>query len=670
MRTIRWNHLPTSAAAVIAIGAAGALWRSRGAPPVHAALWGVTMLASFVGWGSLVNLWLAPRRWMDWGLRAGWGMGLFVLAGGFLCLAHAAARPVLVAQVGLGAIAFLAIWARRWSRLPSVTHLRRYGVVLLGRGGLVALVAAAYAMAAFFFVAFLGNHYVQASDDPPLYFTLPESLVQAGSIFQPFAARRASLLGGQVYLHAAFMSVASPYYLAVVDAGIGGVVCTALLLGHVGRGGYKAWHGVPLGLAMLLLFGLLNVRVNTGSLMTGVAGVITLYRTVRVPFCVCERPIWPMETKRIVAIAGLTVLCIVLRTSNAAGVLPFVVLVFASDFLLGYHWRSARDGLISLTKAAAFLAGAFLLWLLPWSILLEQSCGTLFYPLGRSNITPEWTFLIKPVSLASDFVAHLFYGRPVVMFVAFAVAGLVPLAGGARNDLAALTVSPFVGLLAQAEESAGFGPTATSRYYFAYVVATALLVAASVRKAGSPAALVAVGLGAHLAASRDEVRDDLTTHIHNANIAIHEPPADYHNFEALTDEYRDVQSHVPAGATIATAVFEPFRFDFRRNQVLILDLLGGMGPKPGWPFKKGPEALDAYLLANGVRYLVWVDFHLPSEFYNRDHWTSHLSKVGTYLQGEAVLQLDAEDAIEKLSTVRRVAYRAHGMTVVDLSSPP
>jgi hypothetical protein len=95
-----------------------------------------------------------------------------------------------------------------------------------------------------------------------------------------------------------------------------------------------------------------------------------------------------------------------------------------------------------------------------------------------------------------------------------------------------------------------------------------------------------------------------------------------------------------------------------------------MGPAPGWPAHKGPEALGEYLVANGVEYLAWVDFNSSNEFYGRMHWAPFVHEERSYLQGEAVLQLDAEDAIEKLSALRRVVYRAHGMTVVDLAAPP
>lgn len=67
--------------------------------------WSALLVASFVGWGSLANLWLSKDRWHDWGLRAGWGMALFILVGGYLCLFHLAVRPVFIVQVSAGVAA-------------------------------------------------------------------------------------------------------------------------------------------------------------------------------------------------------------------------------------------------------------------------------------------------------------------------------------------------------------------------------------------------------------------------------------------------------------------------------------------------------------------------------------------------------------------------------------
>ncbi len=188
-------------------------------------------------------------------------------------------------------------------------------------------------------------------------------------------------------------------------------------------------------------------------------------------------------------------------------------------------------------------------------------------------------------------------------------------------------------------------------------------------------ALVAGAVVATLAVGFDELPEMLRRTANGVKAAVGESlgkadEVDEHAaFDARSADYAELQSHVPPGATMATAVFEPFRFDFKRNQVLVLDFLGGMGPPPGWPYKGGSEALGEYLLESGVQYLAWVDFDLPNEFYNRAHWVSHLRKTGHYLQGEAAFELDAEDAIEQLTSRRRVVYRGHDMTVVALAAP-
>jgi hypothetical protein len=657
---------PPAIAAAVAAGSVASVVALRHHPPALAALWSAAMIASFVGWGSLANVFLARGSWMDWGLRAGWGMAVFILSGGLLCALQVPMRSVLVVQVGLGVTALLGTWVHRRSHGLSTTGRRWRALVAVGRPGAVAVVAGAYAMAVLAFIVFLGNHRFQPSDDPPFYFTLAENLVQAGSMFEPYAARRASSFGGQVYLDAAFVSVASIYYLQVVDAGVSLIVVVSLLVGHVGRSGLKPWHAVPIGLAMLVLFTLREVRVNTASLMSGVAAILTLYRTVRVPLGPArDRPGWPMEPRRIAALAGLTVVCILLRTSNAAAVLPFVAIVLVREVVARARPPWTLQSVLPLVRAGALLAGVFVLVLFPWSFLLKESTGTFFFPFGHSNITPGWTFLSHPKNLAEELAMHVQHGRPVLL-VPFAVAALWPLSGTGRNDAAVLTVASIIGLVAQTWQSAAFGRNNTARYYFAYIAATALVVAVSAGREQARTALVAAAVAIHLALSGKDTIQSLGPSLRDAKSALFESTADREAFDARTNVYLDLQSHIPSGTTMVTAVLEPFRFDFTRNHILLLDFLGGMGPKPGWPFKQGPDVLGRYLVANGVEYLAWIDFDLPGEFYNKAHWTTHLTKTGEYLQDEAVFQLDAEDSIEKLATMRRVVYRDQGMTVVDL----
>jgi hypothetical protein len=659
-----------AAAAAITLALMAGLVSVPLSPRMQAAAWSALMLLSFVGWGSLVNLWLDGVHRVDWGLRAGWGMVLFLVVGGFLCCAHVSVQPVLIAQVGAGVVAFFAACRPRLTRAWPA-FLRRRVILAVGRSGVSALVIGAYAMAGLSFFAALGNHWFNPSDDLPLYFVLAKKIVQTGSIYEPFAVRRLLTFGAQAYLHASFMSVAPIYYLGAVDGGICLVLVFSLLLG-LACGTSRAPSAVGLGAAMLLLFSLQEVRTNTNSEVSSLAALLTLYRTVRVPLGESsDRQEWPPSPRRVVAVATIATVCVLLRTSNAPCVLLFVFFVLASDYLLGNRRPWARPPLVSLLRTTLIFVAACAIALLPWSIMLWQSCGTFFYPLWKGNASPGWVVLEPPKDsweAALQLSGHLFFGKPVALLVPFVIAGLTPLAGRARNDLAALSAASLLGLVVLARQSAAFPEADAARYYFPFVAAAALAVAASAGRLAIGAVLVSVALAAHLALSRDDTRTKIEGYVTSAHDAL--GIVGKEDFDAPTFDYQDVQDHIPAGATVVDAVFEGFRFDYRRNRVLSLDVLGGMGPKPGWPTHAGADVLGNYLRSCGVQYLVWVDFDLPSEFYNRAHWTSHLAKSGSYLRREAALLLDAEDAIEKLSANHHVLYQAHGMTVVDLSAAP
>ena len=382
-----------------------------------------------------------------------------------------------------------------------------------------------------------------------------------------------------------------------------------------------------------------------------------------------------MDGRRAVALGALACVPVLLRTSSAAAVLPFVTLLVASDFLLGTRWPWGMAELTSLARVGALVVAAFLVALAPWSLMFAQSCGTPFYPLGHSNITPEWTYLHRAegmAAVATGLVEDLFHAAPLASLVPFFIAGLAPLKGRARNDLVALSVASLIGLWTLAREATAFGAEDKSRYYYAYIVAMALLTTASVGRRGSRAAIVAACVGMHLAATREDFHKTLLWDIDHVS-KVRKQDKDRDDFDARTGDYQDVQSYVPAGATMVTAVSENDRFDFTRNRVFALDVIGGMGPKPGWPTHQGPEALARYLVANGVQYAVWVDFDKAGPPYSKRQWEEHLVRddyKGSYLQGEAAVEIDAADALTRLPSIRRLVYQAHNMSVVDLTSRP
>ncbi len=137
---------------------------------------------------------------------------------------------------------------------------------------------------------------------------------------------------------------------------------------------------------------------------------------------------------------------------------------------------------------------------------------------------------------------------------------------------------------------------------------------------------------------------------------------------ATTRLYRDAQGVIPAGARAVMTVDEPFRFDMRRNDLMSLDLAGGMGPAPGFPCFKGPEALAAYLLANGVEYVLTSPYNRTRflELYDLGAWQRHRSLTHSFLNYEAPFMVDAMESIEALKKTRRIVANNGAVTVIDL----
>src|SRR5580692_9596242 len=99
MRQQSWNRARVAIFSLASIAIIGAVIGVRAANEhiyAQSVLWAGLVLGSFVGWGAILNEWVAPDTRLDWGLRAGWGMSLSVLLGGFLCLAHLVGRVTLV----------------------------------------------------------------------------------------------------------------------------------------------------------------------------------------------------------------------------------------------------------------------------------------------------------------------------------------------------------------------------------------------------------------------------------------------------------------------------------------------------------------------------------------------------------------------------------------------
>jgi hypothetical protein len=75
----------------------------------------------------------------------------------------------------------------------------------------------------------------------------------------------------------------------------------------------------------------------------------------------------------------------------------------------------------------------------------------------------------------------------------------------------------------------------------------------------------------------------------------------------LAERYRRLQELVPVNERLLVATDDPYLIDYRRNSTWNIDLPGAASPPPGMPFFQGPKAVREYLLAKGVRYVLFAD---------------------------------------------------------------
>ncbi len=232
------------------------------------AVWGVAVLMSWVGWGTLMGMGVSKEERFDWGLRAAWGMAGTLAVGGVLVAVHLATVVVLQALV-LGGVAVwgLIVFGVKRRRVEGGVEWRWKVPVLL-------LVVVAYLGS----VGATSSVDLNWSDDLPIYLPLVKRMVQTGGLEEPFSLRRMSSYGGQLFLQGEVMAVGSESNAMVVDKGLALVVVLGLVWGMFLRAG--RWRGwIVLGVGLLVV--LVDVpRVNTQSQVTGVVLFLGLMRTL------------------------------------------------------------------------------------------------------------------------------------------------------------------------------------------------------------------------------------------------------------------------------------------------------------------------------------------------------------------------------------------------------
>jgi hypothetical protein len=137
----------------------------------------------------------------------------------------------------------------------------------------------------------------------------------------------------------------------------------------------------------------------------------------------------------------------------------------------------------------------------------------------------------------------------------------------------------------------------------------------------------------------------------------------------LAERYRQLQDLVPVNETLLVATDNPYLIDYRRNRTWNIDLPGEASPLPGMPFYQGPAALRAYLLANGVHYVLFADGMQRNPcVFNRPRYTGPRMRTEdalTQLQGRNIL--DFMDNMDGLAVAPAILGRDGHYTMIRLA---
>jgi hypothetical protein len=637
------------------------------------AVWSALLLASFAGWGSALNTLLFPQTRADFGLRCAWGWGVAVAVGGLLCAVSLATRPVLFVFVAVGLllldielIGACVRWVKRGGLKARRVRLLAADAPFFAGAALVFSLGVVQWLASILDVAFNGN------DDNLAYFQFAREILERGTLTQPFSLRHISAYSGKSLLDALVLAIDVPEtHLHVLDKGIALLSVLGLIAGHL-RTSRKSARSLLL-LSMLFTVALPEVRINSSTVMTGVVFFLGLYRTM----------VWaPVAAARglraAVPIALLAAGACTLRQNYLVTVGALLVLAYGRPILLGVRLRPFRVDRAALLDAA-LTAALLVAFLAPWCVISLRWCGTFLFPVVKGNYNAAYSFFV-PLSRLEWYQyiwANVCHDLPIKAVPLFLVAAFAMPDRALRRPLHALLLAAFLGfaMLVYGYPNAGVGDQA--RYYYGFTFAAILAIA-----------LTAADLAARPTAPGRRRADQavcVTLVIAGLSLQLYEERnATFNTFKGLIDRldatspvwvrskrdpaYVTLQSSVPPNAPIAVMVDNPSHFDHARNRIACLDMVGGVSPPPGIPLAAGGDAVAAYLLGAGYRYLIVVSPDASSSLYRRDTWVKQQKHSLPVWERSAHFYLEAFDDFDDLRKTRVHLAEVGGMTTVDLAT--
>ncbi len=634
-----------------------------------AAVWGTLVALSCVGYG-----WVLSRIFRlksescvlsEFSLYAGWGLAVWIIAGGLLNYLALVSAPLLIVLVIIGDV--LAVAGFMTSTYAPMSASDRPLWILAGL------------CAAFIYFLHVADWRHNLIDDFTVYGFLPHQMLETGTCIDPYSWRRLSSLGGQSFMHALILAGSGFPYLQLFDRAL----CSALSIFMVA--GLMVSRGVGGSLparAFLVLFTLFPLPcLNSGAISSAICLLLTVLLSIERVEALRLTPI------KFGALLGLLFAAYVsLKANHLLVTALFIPLLFSSRFL-------CISKLTASVEFAAFLV-SFIACIAPWARLSQISSGTCLYPFlyGNQPVGFAGLGISGPNSQRISFVLnYLFY--PTLSFHLISFFLFKP---WTRFHLCAvIIVTALVQFLVVAYRMAlvDSNMDATYRYSAPPLIVASLLCIISVLEPGNlrlfglysvapvsgipdvlarfwPVALVMVMTSTCLTGDRFKfftfppqfpIFTDTKGVVVSNEIAI----ADYKRFQAL----------IPPGEAVLCFINHPYLLDIHRNPVTIGDMPGACSPPPHMPLFQGPRAMAQYLQENQFHYVLYSSFDTVGYYvnqrrnlYGRGDWLFWLNSDVHVWRAHAPYFLDFMDSLDKIAvqnTLRKDDY----LTLIHVPKP-
>ena len=287
-------------------------------------------------------------------------------------------------------------------------------------------------------------------------------------------------------------------------------------------------------------------------------------------------------------------------------------------------------GLILLQRpTASFLKSMLgvtfigLLFALPFAIFSYLSSGTLLFPIFKGNLVADFGALQSQNGSNHGIARMLVETVQNHRFVLMAVTGVTTFFFDKKNRMWVLSLWGLacVSILAivLSYKNLGFSSDVI-RYSYPFMMGSLYLnvfflsgVQGQFKLQRALICLVLLVSIFNLAANAFlELRVAIQTDSSVANSTA--------GFDHFRKEYLELQSKIPPGTRLLSAVDHPFLFDFERNQIFQMDIPGAASPR-GEKIDFSDLTQTLKLLRDaGVDFFVFVDPEFAETFYRRDWW--------------------------------------------------